>query len=73
MEITSDILLKGKNWTRAIDELSEIFSTRPNYQIYMLCLAIGIMYDKIIDRDDQEGDEQKSVPRNVITNNDNGS
>lgn len=53
-------------------KLSEIFNTRPNYQIYMLCLAIGIMYDKIIDRDDQEGDEQKSVPRNVITNNDNG-
>lgn len=72
MEITSDILLKGRAWTTAIDNLGDIFNTRTNYQIFMLSLAIGIMYDKVIDRDMQEGDEQKSVPRNVISNNDNG-
>ena len=72
MEITSDILLKGSAWTNAIDNLGDIFKTRTNYQIFMLSLAIGIMYDKVIDRDMQSGDEQKSVPRNVISNNDNG-
>ena len=72
MEITSDILLKGSAWSKAIDTLGDIFKTRTNYQIFMLSLAIGIMYDKVIDRDMQSGDEQKSVPRNVISNNDNG-
>lgn len=72
MEITSDILLKGSSWSKAIDTLGDIFKTRTNYQIFMLSLAIGIMYDKVIDRDMQSGDEQKSIPRNVISNNDNG-
>ena len=72
MEITSDILLKGRAWSKDIDTLGDIFKTRTKYQIFMLSLAIGIMYDKVSDRDMQSGDEQKSVPRNVISNNDNG-
>lgn len=72
MEIRSDILLKGSSWNRTIDSLSDIFSTRTNYSIFMLSLAIGIMYDKRITATDETGDEYKSVPRNVISNNDNG-
>ena len=72
MEITSDILLRGTDWSTAIDELGSIFPTRTHYSIYMLCLAIGIMYDKRIETPSEKGEEVKSVPRNVINNNDNG-
>lgn len=72
MEIKSDILLKGKAWNEAIEGLSRIFVTRTHYSIFMLCLAIGIMYDKRIEEVDDVEDENKSVPRNVINNNDNG-
>ena len=72
MEIKSDILLKGKAWNEAIEGLSRIFVTRTHYSIFMLCLAIGIMYDKRIEEVDAFEDENKSVPRNVINNNDNG-
>ncbi len=72
MEITTDISLKGSEWTRAIEKLSGIFKTRTNYSIFILSLAIGIMYDKCIDNPSEEGEEIKYVPRNVIQNNDNG-
>ena len=73
MEITTDISLRGTAWNTAIENLSDIFKTRPNYMIYMLSLSIGIMYDK---REEKlpiaDGEEIRSVPRNVIRNNDNG-
>lgn len=72
MEITSDILLKGTAWNRAINELGSIFTTRTNYSIYMLSLSIGIMYDKRIENPEEAGEDVRSVPRNVINNNDNG-
>lgn len=73
MEITTDISLKGTAWNTAIENLSDIFKTRPNYMIYMLSLSIGIMYDKREERlQIEEGEEIRSVPRNVIRNNDNG-
>ena len=72
MEITSDILLKGTAWNRAINELGGIFTTRTNYSIYMLSLSIGIMYDKRIEIPEEAGEDVRSVPRNVINNNDNG-
>ena len=72
MEIKSDIQLKGSAWNTVIDELSCIFATRTHYSLYMLCLAIGIMYDKRVEEIDDEGEDIKSVPRNVINNNDNG-
>ena len=72
MEIKSDIKLRGTVWDTAIRKLSNLFSTRTNYTIYMLSMAIGIMYDKrIIKLEDGSGDEH-FVPRNVINNNDNG-
>ena len=57
MEIKSDILLKGKAWNEAIEGLSRIFVTRTHYSIFMLCLAIGIMYDKRIEEVDDFEDE----------------
>ena len=73
MEITTDISLRGTAWNTAIDNLSDIFKTRPNYMIYMLSLSIGIMYDKREEKlSIEEGEEIRSVPRNVIRNNDNG-
>ena len=73
MEITTDIALRGTAWNIAIEKLSGIFKTRPNYMIYMLSLSIGIMYDQRVDKlPIEDGEEVRSVPRNVIRNNDNG-
>ena len=73
MEITTDISLRGTAWNTVIENLSDIFKTRPNYMIYMLSLSIGIMYDKREEKlPIEEGEETRSVPRNVIRNNDNG-
>lgn len=72
MEITSDIHLRGTAWNKAIAGLSDIFKTRTHYSLFMLSLAIGIMYDKRIEIPEENGEEEKSVPRNVIANNDNG-
>ena len=72
MEITSDILLKGSTWSSTIETLSDIFATRTNYSVFILSLAIGIMYDRRTDFANENNDEVKSVPRNIINNNDNG-
>lgn len=69
MVISSDIQLKGTAWNKAIEELKEIFSSKPNYMIYLLSLSIGVMYDKRIELPDGAADvEPKSVPRSVIRN-----
>lgn len=72
MEIRSDIRLKGIAWDTAINNFSNIFSTRTNYTIFMLSLAIGIMYDKKVVKLEEGNEDEHSVPRNVINNNDNG-
>ena len=72
MELTQDIALRGTAWSKAIDSLSSIFRTRTHYSLYMLSLAIGVMYDKRIEKPEEDAEELKSVPRNVLQNNDNG-
>ena len=74
MEITTDIALKGQEWTQLIDKMSKIFNTRTNYMLYMLCLAIGIHYDSIKTESEMTEFEgsNPSVPRNVVQNNDKG-
>lgn len=72
MEITTDVTLRGTAWNKAIDELSSIFKTRTHYSLFMLALSIGIMYDKRIEKPEENNEEVKSVPRNVLQNNDNG-
>lgn len=72
MELTTDIYLRGTAWNKAIEELSSIFKSRPHYMLYILSLSVGIMYDKRIEKPEENNEEVKSVPRNVIRNNDNG-
>ena len=72
MEITTDIPLRGTAWSRSIDELSSIFKTRTHYMLYILSLTIGIMYDQRIEKPEENNEEVKTVPRNVIRNHDNG-
>ena len=72
MELTTDIYLRGTAWNKAIEHLSDIFAPRTNYMVYMLSLAIGIMYDERIEMLSEDNDGVKSVPRNVLHNNDNG-
>jgi len=72
MELTTDIPLRGVAWNRVIDELSSLFKTRTHYTLYILSLAIGLMYDKRIERPEDDGSELKTVPRLVVSNNDNG-
>ena len=75
MELTRDIYLRGASWATAIDSLAPVFkglSKRTNYNIFMVALSIGIMYDKRIEKFDDDSDEVRNVPRNVLQNNDNG-
>lgn len=72
MELTRDVTLRGDAWMTATDKLSPIFKTRTHYQIFMLSISIGIMYDQRIAKLDSSTDDIKSVPRNVLQNQDNG-
>lgn len=72
MEITSDIQLKGKFWDIAINDLKHIFNKRTNYDIFILSLSIGILYDETLEISKDENEFIKYVPRNIITNYDNG-
>ena len=72
MELTTDVSLKGTAWATAIEHLAPIFKTRTHHMIYMLSLAIGIMYDQRITKPEENGEDPKSVPRNVMRNHDNG-
>ena len=71
MELTTDIILKSSTWIDCIQKLGGIFKRRTNYDLFMLALSIGIMYDQ---RKTCEGSNEgfPSVPRNVLQNNDNG-
>ena len=68
MELTADVHLKGTAWDKAIKDLGKIFKTRTNYSIYLLCIAIGIMYDQRIEKLEENGEETHDVPRNVMQN-----
>lgn len=72
MELTKDVILRGTAWAKAADNLSGIFKTRPHYMLFMLSIAIGIMYDKRIEKLEENGEDPKSIGRNVFVNNDNG-
>ena len=71
MELTSDIILKGPIWANTIDHLKDAFE-RPAFDIFILSLTIGIMYDKRIASMDNENGETKTVPRTIILAHDNG-
>lgn len=71
MVLTTDVLLKGQIWAETIDNLAPLFK-RPNYDIFMLCTAIGIMYDQRIESFEEIEESPRNVPRNVMQNNDEG-
>ncbi len=71
MEITTDVLLKGPVWAEAIEGLSNIFNykNRVNYNIFVICIALGIMYDKVIENpENPDSLNPRNVPRNVMMN-----
>ena len=72
MELTKDVILRGTAWAKAADNLSGIFKTRSHYMLFMLSISIGIMYDKRIEKLEENGEDPKSIGRNVFVNNDNG-
>lgn len=72
MELTKDVTLRGTAWAKAADELSSIFKTRTHYMLFMLSISIGIMYDMRIEKLEENGEDPKTIGRNVFVNNDNG-
>ena len=50
MLITTDVILKGPAWSEMHDRLvGEFFKT--TWDLYALCISIGMMYDGQIDTD----------------------
>ncbi len=76
MELKTDVQLRGTAWNEAIEAFGPVLkgtSNRTHYNIFMLALSIGILYDRRIAKlDNNENEDSKSVPRNVMQNNDNG-
>lgn len=72
MELTRDISLRGTDWSRVIEAYKGIFKTRTRYELFMLALSIGVMYDQRIAEPEEHDEEPGNVPRNVLQNNDNG-
>ena len=76
MEIKTDVQLRGTAWNEAIEAFGPVLkgtSNRTHYNIFMFALSIGILYDKRISKlEIGENEDSKSVPRNVMQNNDNG-
>ena len=50
MEITTDVMLKGSDWRKALDLFSPFFpqTLQPNYSIFAISISIGIMYDSCL-------------------------
>lgn len=64
MEI-SDVFLRGDKWNEAIDSFKDLFTEATQYEIYVLAISIGIMYDKKIEK--LEGNsEPHTIGRNVF-------
>lgn len=72
MEITSDVILKGSDWRKALDLFAPFFpqTLQPNYSIFAISISIGIMYDRQLEVAGEETPEEKenrpSVPRTVL-------
>lgn len=69
LTITSDATLKGPVWAATIDRLvGTVFKT--NWELYSLCISIGLMYDCQIESNDMVPEnyvaEPRSVPRTVM-------
>lgn len=71
MDFTSDLELKGKTWKKVLHTLVgtssslKIFSN--NYEVFIICAALGIMHDKRVVIDNYDKEDKSSVPRNVLS------
>ena len=65
---TKDIILRGTAWDKAVESYSSIFKSRPYYNLFLLAASIGIVYDKRIEKLEENGEQPKTLPRNVIDN-----
>lgn len=72
MEIRSDIPLRGIAWEQAINVFADIFQPATQYDVFMLALAIGIMYDKRIAVPEGSDTYTHTIARNVINGRDRG-
>ena len=61
MELKTDVSLVGTAWNKATDALAPIFKTRTHYMLYMLSLAIGIMYDQRVAHPEENGEEPREL------------
>lgn len=69
MELTTDASLKGPIWAETLDKLrGTVFETY--WDVYALCISIGMMYDCQIESDAMvpagHDAEPRSVPRNML-------
>ena len=69
MQITNDVSLNGPVWAEMLDLLvGEIFDT--NWDVYALCISIGMMYDCQIGSDQMSPNDYtenpRYIPRNVL-------
>lgn len=69
MELTTDASLKGPIWAETLDKLrGTVFETY--WDVYALCISIGMMYDCQIESDAMVpagyDAEPRSVPRNML-------
>lgn len=69
IEATTDVSLRGETWANICDRLrNTVFSSY--WQIYALCISIGIMYDEQAEFD---SNETRTVPRTVLNHPNNNS
>lgn len=70
MEITTDVLLKGKTWENLLEKTQgKFFETY--WQVYALCISIGIIKDQTLEF--ESDGENKYIPRNILIRSENNS
>ena len=64
MKISTDATLKGPVWAEMLDRLvNNIFKT--NWDVYSLCISIGMMYDQQIESDELVPSDYTENPRYI--------
>lgn len=66
MVIASDIILRGSIWKQVADGYSNIFKERTHYDVFLMSVAIGVVYDKRKETVDDGSGVDISIPRNVF-------
>ncbi len=64
LSLTSDVYLKGPIWAETIDALKGTFF-ESNWDIFSLCISIGIMYDQQIESDVMVPEGYDAEPRYI--------